>query len=390
VKIRLVRVIGRLNVGGPAIQAITLSKRMDSIGYETTLVRGMEGLREGSMDYLAERLAVAPVRLRSLRRELGPRDFAALARLTALLRSLRPHVLHTHAAKAGALGRMAAALSGSRGPRVTVHTFHGHVLSGYFSRPVASAFTGIERALARRTSRLVAVSPEVHDDLVRLRIAPPGRISVVRLGFDLAPFDVSAEERALLATSFRRSLGIPPNAQVVTLVARLVPIKRVDRFLELALRLRERENVHFVVVGDGELAEPLRTSEAARGLGPRLVWAGLRRGMPAVMAATDVAVLTSDNEGTPVSLIEAQAAGVPVVSTRVGGVASAVRDRETGVLVDRDDVGGLAAGVETLLRDPDLAAAWGRAGRGHALADFSLDRLVSDLDRLYRDLLAGR
>jgi glycosyltransferase involved in cell wall biosynthesis len=387
VTIRLLRVIGRLNVGGPAIQAITLSKRMEALGYETTLVRGTEGPHEGSMDYLAERLSVAPVRLRSLRRELGPHDLAAMAKLTTMLRSSRPDVMHTHAAKAGALGRLAAVLSGRRAPRVVVHTFHGHVLSGYFSRPVATAFTTVERTLARRASMLVAVSHEVRDDLVRLRIAPASKITVVRLGFDLAPFDVPPERRRALAAEFRRSAGIPLDAQVVTLVARLVPIKRVDRYLQIARKLQRRSDAYFLIVGDGELASSLQSSEDARALGPRLVWAGLRRDMPAVMAGSDVAVLTSDNEGTPVSLIEAQAAGVPVVSTKVGGVPSAVRDGETGLLAERRDVDGFAESVGTLLRDRELATELGAAGRRHVLTSFSLDRLVSDLDRLYRELL---
>ena len=212
---------------------------------------------------------------------------------------------------------------------------------------------------------------------------------MVRLGFDLSPFDVPPERRQAHAAEFRRSAGIPVDAQVVTLVARLVPIKRVDRYLQMARKLQRRSDTYFVIVGDGELASSLQSSEDARALGRRLVWTGLRRDMPAVMAGSDVAVLTSDNEGTPVSLIEAQAAGVPVVSTRVGGVPSAVRDGETGLL-GAPRRGWLGRSVGTLLRDPELAAELGSAGRRHVLASFSLDRLVSDLDRLYRELLAER
>jgi glycosyltransferase involved in cell wall biosynthesis len=173
---------------------------------------------------------------------------------------------------------------------------------------------------------------------------------------------------------------------VVTLVARLVPIKRVDRFLETAALLRDRPNTRFVVVGDGELRAELESSEPARALGERLLWAGFRRDMPDVCFAGDVVVLTSDNEGTPVSLIEAQAARTPVVSTNVGGVRSVVLDGETGHLAD--EPAALAVHIRSLLDDRARAQAMAQRGREHVLATFGVDRLVDDLDRLYRRLLA--
>jgi glycosyltransferase involved in cell wall biosynthesis len=183
----------------------------------------------------------------------------------------------------------------------------------------------------------------------------------------------------------RAQWGVGPDEQVVTLVARLVPIKRVDRFLETAALLRDRPGVRFVVVGDGELRENLVASEPARALGDRVVWAGFRRDVPDVCFASDVIVLTSDNEGTPVSLIEAQAAATPVVSTSVGGVRSVVLDGETGLLAD--DPPALAAAIGSLLDDPDRAAAMAARGREHVLSTFGVERLVDDLDHLYRRLL---
>jgi glycosyltransferase involved in cell wall biosynthesis len=384
---RVLRVIARLNVGGPAIQAITLSRLLDERGYETRLIRGQEGDREGSMDALAAELGVVPVNLPTLQRRIGIGDIASLAFLVRQIRDWQPEILHTHAAKAGALGRIAALLAGRRRPTVIVHTFHGHVLTGYFSPPVSVAFTAIERFLARRTTRLIAVSDEIRADLVRLGVAPPEQILVLPLGFDFSRFDAPAEERQKRRAALRQELGIPLDAPLVTLVARLEPIKRVDRFIRVANLVAAPPGTHFLVVGDGALREELQGSLDARLLGDRLVWAGLREDMPDVYFASDVVAVTSDNEGTNVSAIEAQAASVPVVSTRVGGMPSAIRDGETGLLVCPHDEPGFAAALRRVLLDSALRSELGTQGSARARAAFSLDRLLRDIDGLYRRLL---
>lgn len=386
--IRIVRVIARLNIGGPAIQAITLTRLLESRGYRTRLVRGRESPTEGSMDYLAQELGVVPTLVGSLQRDPGPGDAAALAKLVSLLRRERPHIVHTHAAKAGTLGRAAALIAfPARGRRpVLIHTFHGHSLTGYFSGRTAERYRAIERFLAKRTDALVAVSDEVRDDLTRLAVAESERFVVIRLGFDLAAFldDTKREPRR---AAVRAQWGVAPDEQLVTLVARLVSIKRVDRFLAVARLLAERPSTRFAVVGDGELREQLTRSPDAVALGDRLIWSGFRRDMPDVCFASDVVMLTSDNEGTPVSLIEAQAAAVPVVGTDVGGVRSAVRDGTTGILARADDVFGLVGAVNKILDDADLAARFAAAGRQHARSSYALERLVDDHDELYRKLL---
>jgi glycosyltransferase involved in cell wall biosynthesis len=384
---RVLRVIARLNVGGPAIQAITLSRLLDERGYETRLIRGQEGDREGSMDALAAELGVVPVNLPTLQRRIGIGDIASLAFLVRQIRDWQPEILHTHAAKAGALGRIAALLAGRRRPTVIVHTFHGHVLTGYFSPPVSVAFTAIERFLARRTTRLIAVSDEIRADLVRLGVAPPEQILVLPLGFDFSRFDAPAEERQKRRAALRQELGIPLDAPLVTLVARLEPIKRVDRFIRVANLVAAPPGTHFLVVGDGALREELQGSLDARLLGDRLVWAGLREDMPDVYFASDVVAVTSDNEGTNVSAIEAQAASVPVVSTRVGGMPSAIRDGETGLLVCPHDEPGFAAALRRVLLDSALRSELGTQGSARARAEFSLDSLLRDIDGLYRRLL---
>lgn len=379
--------IARLNVGGPAIQAITLSRLLEERGYETRLVRGREGAREGSMDALAEQLGVTPISLPTLKRSIGLADLVSLVFLVRQIRDWQPQILHTHAAKAGALGRTAALLAGRRRPPVIVHTFHGHVLTGYFPPLISAAFTAIERTLARFTTCVIAVSEEVRADLIRLRVAPPERILVLPLGFDFSRFDAPEEERRERREAFRRGLGIPLNAPVVTLVARLEPIKRVDRFLRVANLIEEPGQTRFLVVGDGALREELQQSAEASNLGNRLVWAGLRDDMPDVYFASDVVAVTSDNEGTAVSAIEAQAASLPVVTTRVGGMPTVVQDGQTGFVIDRESERALADRIAGLLQSRQVAGRLGRAGAVIARHRFSLDRLVEDVDGLYTRLL---
>jgi glycosyltransferase involved in cell wall biosynthesis len=387
--VKVVHVIARLNIGGPAIQAITLTRTMTGSGYATTLVRGVEDDHEGSMDDLARELGVEPVLIPSLRRNPGWYDLKALLALIRLMHREQPDIVHTHAAKAGTLGRIAAIVAGwgRRTKPIVVHTYHGHSLTGYFSPRVAGIYRRIEQLLAHRTDKLVAVSDEVRDELIALRVAPPDRFEVIPLGFDLSRFVPDPRARAAIRKATRAELNIAQDAIVVILVARLVPIKRVDRFLHAARALsRNTDGVRFLIVGDGELGDELRASAAARALGDTVIWTGFRHDIDALLFASEIAVLCSDNEGTPVSLIEASAAGLPVVSTRVGGAATVVKDGQTGFLVERGDGDELARAVRRLVEDPDLRATMGRAGQAHARNAFTLERLNDDLAALYREL----
>lgn len=342
------------------------------------------------MDYLADELGVVPVRIATMRREVGPADLPALVCLGRELRRYRPDVVHTEAAKAGTLGRLAVLVAfRPRHRPVVVHTFHGHSLEGYFSPRRARFFLAVERLLARGTSLVIAVSDEIKLDLVRLSVTSAERIRVVPLGLPLDGFRRHGERRALRREEKRAEWGIQPGELVVALIARLVPIKRVDRFLRVAERLAALDDrLRFVVVGDGELGDRLRASDSALRLSDRLHWAGLERDMPAVCFASDCVVLTSDNEGTPVSLIEAQVAGVPVVSTRVGGAASVVAEgTATGRLVEADDEAGFATAVLDVLA---RAGESEEAARASVAERFSLERLVADLTELYRSLLESR
>ena len=387
----MLRIIARLNVGGPAIQAITLTKELKRHGYDTTLLRGREGEREGSMDSLAEALDVHPVLVPSLGRAIRPlADLKALMAIRRTIRRERPSIIHTHTAKAGALGRIAALTTHPR-PRLIVHTFHGHVLSGYFTSRSERFFAYLERLLARRTDVLVAVSEEVREELLQLGIGEEQQLRVVPLGFDLERFSMSDEDSGAARSRVRDGLGVDRDAPLVTIVARLVPIKRIDLFLRAGLRVvQEVPNARFCIAGDGELADQLKTSSAGRELGDRAVWTGFRDDTPSIYAASDVVALSSDNEGTPVSLIEALASGRGVVGTRVGGVPSVVTDGETGLLVPPNDPVGLAAAITSLIRDPDRCRRMGDRGRTDVVARFSLERLVTDIVGLYRDSAVPR
>lgn len=384
--IKVLRIIARLNVGGPSIQVVSLTRRLEPLGYRTVLLRGFESPDEGSMDYLACEMGVRPIRVPGLRREIGLHDLRALWETMRWIRRFRPKVMHTHTAKAGTIGRLAAILTPGWTPPVVVHTFHGHVLRGEFSARGSKLAALVERSLARHADRLIAVSDEIKDDLVDFGVAPPEQIEVVHLGFDLSPFTDNTPRREAVRRATRERLGIPLDARVVTVIARVVKVKRIDRFLAMARELADLEDVWFLVAGDGNLRAELAQSNDAKALGHRLVWAGFERDVPGICFASDVVALTSDNEGTPVCLIEAQAAGLPVVSTQVGGARTVVLDGATGRIVSQD-AEAIAAAVRSLLENADLRATYGHRGRSHVLATFSVERLVADIARLYGQLL---
>jgi glycosyltransferase involved in cell wall biosynthesis len=383
--VRILRVIARLNVGGPALHVSYLSRELDKIGYETTLVAGSIGGSEGSMEYVAEELGVEPVYLPALQREISPlQDLAAARELLKLIRRIRPDILHTHTAKAGAVGRLAAQLAGPARPKVVVHTFHGHVLRGYFGPAKTEAFRRLEQGLARSSDALIAVSPEVRDDLVALGVAPAEKITVIRLGLDLEQRLATAPGAA---ETLRRELGLVDGRFLVSWLGRMTEIKRVDDLLRAFARLRERGcDADLLLVGDGPLRGDLEKLAGELGIRGRCHFTGFRSDVGAIYAASDAIVLTSANEGTPVTVIEAQAAGKPVVSTDVGGVRDIVTDGVSGFVVPPGDVDSLADRLRLLADDPELRGRLGEAGRS-ARDRYSIPRLVHDVDVLYRELL---
>jgi glycosyltransferase involved in cell wall biosynthesis len=383
--VRVLRVIARLNVGGPALHVSYLTRGLEARGYETTLVAGDVGRGEESMAFVAAQEGVEVVQLPGLSRELSPvRDLIAAVHLARLVRRLRPDVLHTHTAKAGAVGRVAALLSGRRRPRVVVHTFHGHVLRGYFGAAGSLVFRAIETALARVTDSLVAVSPEVRDELVRLGVAPARKFTVIRLGIDLEPRVACDEDPAAV----RARIGVAADRFVVGWFGRMTAVKRTDDLLDALAALRERGvDALLLLVGDGDDRERLERLAHGRGLARSVLFLGYQEDVARWYAACDAIVLTSANEGTPVTLIEGLAAGRPVVATRVGGVPDVVDDGVTGFLVRAGDTHAVAERLALLASDPELRRRMGDEGRRRVLERYAVGRLVDDVDRLYRALL---
>jgi glycosyltransferase involved in cell wall biosynthesis len=387
--VRVLRLITRLNIGGPAIQAVTLSDRLTPYGFQTRLVFGRLGEGEGDMRYLLP-ATVDAQEIATLQRRVAPvQDLRALAAVRRIVRDFRPDIVHTHMAKAGMVGRVAAALhnrgAGHRRIRV-VHTYHGHVLEGYFNPLVSRTFLGAERSLARVTDRIVAISPRIRDELSRdLRIGCPEQYRVVPLGFDLS--DLAAIDDARRASA-RRTLTLPASAHVVVTIGRLTAIKQHTLFLETAAIVAQRDPAAvFLIAGDGELRGDLEQRTRALGLADRVRFLGWQRDLATIYGASDVFLLTSRNEGTPVALIESLAAGTPGVSTDVGGVRDVITGDDVGLLAPSGDAAALADGVLRLLGDRGRRQAMGDRGRASVVARYQIDRLVADVAGLYHELL---
>jgi len=385
-RIKVLRVIARLNVGGPALHVAYLTEGLAERGYDTTLVAGSLALGEESMAHVARQRGARIVTLPHLAREVSPlNDLLAVWHLAKLIRAERPQIVHTHTAKAGAVGRVATLLAGNARPPIVVHTFHGHVLRGYFNPLATLAFRTLERWLATLTTRLIAVSPEVRDDLVRLGVAPPEKFAVIRLGIELDE-RVGGDEGARRET--RRRLGISADGFVVGWVGRMTAVKRTEDVL-LAFRglLDRRVDAWLCLIGDGPDRRRLERRAHELGITRRCLFVGYQDDVAPYYDAIDALLLPSVNEGTPVSVIEALAAERPAVATRVGGVPDIVRDGVDGYLVDVGDPETLAGRLAELAADPAKRDAMGSEGRKRVLERYAVDRLVDDVDRLYRELL---
>jgi len=374
-RVRVMRIIARMNVGGPAVQISGLMRNLDPTRFEQVLVTGF--CSEDEADFLeTQALDVPALRVSGLGRSISAIDDGrALRSLSAQIRHFRPHIVHTHTAKAGVLGRLAATLKGNR-PEI-VHTFHGHLLSGYFSPTKTRAVVMVEKALARRTHSLVAVGERVRDDLLSAGIGRVDQYSVIPPGVALSTLPP--------LHSARRQLDIAPESFVVGFLGRLTGIKRPDRLVDVARLLKEGyPNLVFLVAGDGSEAPMLQQAASNERLPIKLL--GWRSDIETVLAACDAMILTSDNEGTPLSLIQAGLAGLPVVSTRVGSVAEIVRDGHTGLLTDRDPE-QLARALGVLVDDAALRSDLGNEARTWTSENYGVKRLAEDHARLYDSLI---
>ena len=380
--IRIERVITRLNIGGPARHTILLTRYHRDMGFLTELVAGRESPGEGNMLPLAAANGVEPVIIPALGRELSPlRDPAVLLTLYSRFRRLRPDVVCTHMSKAGAVGRVAAWLA--RVP-VRVHTFHGHVFSGHFSPAKTRFFVELEKRLARISTRIIVLGERQQREITALGVGRPEQFVQVPLGLDLSAF-LAAEKHS---GELRKELAIPQDAPLAAIVARLVPIKNHAVFLRAAkLVCGSLPAARFLIVGDGPERRGLEALTEQLGLKGRVIFLGFRDDLPRIYADCDATVLSSDNEGMPVALIESLAAATPAVATDVGETREVIRDGESGFVVPPSDPEALAGALLELLRSPERAKQMGLAGRRHVYPRFSIERLAADTAGLFRSLL---
>lgn len=370
---KIVRAITRLNIGGPARQALLLSSELRP-EFETVLAAGKPARAEGEL-----RGGDVPVYRVPLVREIHPKlDLNAFRELRKLFVSVRPRLIHTHMAKAGAVGRAAAASVRPR-PKV-VHTYHGHVFDSYFGSLAEKTFLNIERALASRTDILIAISPQIKESLLNLGIGREQQYRTIPLGFDLSEHLAVDGSRGYL----RSKLGLPTETPLIGSVGRLVPIKDLNTLLKAMVHV---PSAHLAVLGDGEARRDLEELAVRLGMMERVHFTGWFTDIPSAMSDMDLVVLSSLNEGTPVSLIEAAACAKAVVATDVGGVRYVVEHGKTGLLCAPRQPQALAVQVRKLISEHHLRRRMGDAGREKVRRQFHKERLVSDIRELYLELL---
>jgi glycosyltransferase involved in cell wall biosynthesis len=387
----ILRIIARLNVGGPARHVTLLDAGLRDRGHRTLLVHGDVGPGEASLDQLVCERGLPAIRVA----ELGPRislwsDLRAFAAVLQMVFRARPDIIHTHTAKAGALGRVCAAIYNMTRRRsrraAVVHTFHGHVLSGYFGPIGSTAVRVAERLLATITDCIVTISPTQQQDIAnRFRIAPAARVVMIPLGLDLSSLLVLEP-----TVKPRNAAGIPP---VVTFgyMGRFVPIKDLPTLIAAFARAVQSVNsCRLVLAGDGPASQAIRDLIEQHGIREQVTFLGWTNDLPRFYAMIDVCVLASLNEGTPVAIIEAMSAGKAVIATNVGGIPDIVDDQRTGILVNARDVQGLADAMIQLARNVEQRVELGVSARSEVRGRFSHERLIDDIEELYGKLLVRK
>jgi glycosyltransferase involved in cell wall biosynthesis len=380
-----------LNVGGPAKHVVWLTSGLEAAGYRSLLVTGTVPPGEEDMSYFADDAGVTPVYIPEMSREISLKDAVTTWKLFRLLLRERPDIVHTHTAKAGTVGRVAGlfyrwltpgVLIGRPRPCKFVHTYHGHVFHSYYGRFTTGVFLRIERLLAKVvTDRLVVVSEQQREEINKtFRVGRTEQIRVIRLGLDLNVFSNYANRRG----RFREELGIADNVTLVGIVGRLTEVKNHEMFLESVARVG-LDNVRYVIIGDGSLRASLEAKARSLGIEKQVIFAGSRKDPEYFYPALDIVALTSRNEGTPLTLIEAMANARPVIATLVGGVVDLVGD-DRGLGVRPYDVDAFAAGLGILIKDKMLRDKLGRSGFEFVEKNYRKERLLKDIEDLYGEL----
>lgn len=391
---RVLRILNRLIIGGPTINATYLTKYM-APEFETILVIGEKDDHEQDATYLTEQLGLNPFVVSKMKRSIHPvNDGQAYLEVKALIEKYKPDIVHTHAAKAGIIGRMAA---DACNVPIILHTFHGHVFHSYFSKWQTESFIMLERYLAKKSTGIIAISPIQKDELANTyKICPEEKIQVIPLGLDLDKFQINQDAKR---KHFREKYQISDDDITIGIIGRIVPVKNHTLFVEAAAKLvaMTPHRVKFIVVGDGDMRKDMENEfrkhnidysyypqENRLATATCLSW---QTNIDEVLAGLDIVALTSHNEGTPLSLIEAQAAGRPIVSTNIGGVADVVLEGKTGWLVEAGNAELFAEALLKLVNDEGMRAAFAAEGKVFAHSNFSYHRLVADMSRYYNTLL---
>jgi len=406
---KIIRIIARLNVGGPAKHVVWLTSGLQDAGFDTLLVTGTVPEGEEDMSYFADEAGVRPLYFAEMSREISLKDAITVWKLFRLFLRERPDIVHTHTAKAGTVGRAAGflyrwltpgALIGKPRECKFVHTYHGHVFHGYYGRSRTRLFLAIERLLARMiTDRLIVISKQQSVEIgEKYRVGRRDQLKVIPLGLDLGLFADHASRRA----KFRHELCVPDHTILIGIVGRLTEIKNHLMFLNVVWRLklmdpalRRQGAVRFIVIGDGGLRQTLEMQSEQLGLDKDVIFVGGRKDPEYFYPALDVVALTSRNEGTPLTLIEAMANARPVVATSVGGVVDLLGDVvedgpyqvcRRGIAVPAGDEEAFAAALSRIIRDRSLQQELGERGLEFVEVNYSKERLFEDIKCLYEEL----
>ena len=385
-KIKVVRIINRFNIGGPTFNATFLTKFLGD-EFETTLVGGVPDEGEKDSHHILQQYGLEPIVIPEIQRSLNPvKDYKAYKKVRELLQEIKPDIVHTHASKAGFIGRAAAI---SLKIPVILHTFHGHVFHSYFGSAKTRLFKQIERYLAKKSTGIIAISEIQKHELSEIyKIASAKKIKVIPLGFDLEKFSENkAEKRAAIRTQY----NIQEDEVAIAIVGRLAPVKDHDYFLEVIENLLRQTNtkVKVYIVGDGSEKEVIQEKvDQINSQYPNTLFmtswildnATFNQGM-------DIMCLTSKNEGTPVSIIEAQASGIAVISTDVGGVRDILEDGKAGFVIKRENIETYTEKLRLLVENSSLREKFSIFGQQNVKYKFSFHRLVDDTRKYYKSLL---
>jgi len=393
---KVLRIINRFNLGGPTYNVAYLSKYM-SPEYDTLLVGGMNDEDEACSDYIVKKLGIHAITIPEMIRDIGYNDVIAYYKIKEIIRRYKPDIVHTHASKAGYLGRRAA--SSLRVP-VIVHTFHGHIFHSYFNKHTTAVFKKIEQNLAEKSTAIIAISELQKHELCDIhKIASKEKFRVIPLGFDLDRFQENYQSKREF---FRNKYHLKDDEIVISIVGRLVAVKNHPLFIKSISEIKKRTNrkVKAMIVGDGQLRNGL--VELAFSLGLKcslpespvenadIIFTSWIQDADIVFAGSEITALTSFNEGTPVSLIEAQAANTPIVTTNVGGIEDVVIRDKTALLAENDNLEDFSSKLLELVENDRLRESMAQSGWTFVKSRFHYSRLVNDMKLLYDELLHDR